>query len=221
MPTKKKPDAEVTLTLPLPGMNHLGAMATTALNQVAVILANPDIAGHPEVATAANNVKAQATTLSTTMTSLGAAHVSLSTLGTQRDQEAVVLRRLHGNLETLLNLAAAGDPKAVAAWGGKVASRTPTPASTDPPINAIAKATKTSGTVEAKCKAEKGVVCYLFAMGSDPLHPEQWPAPKVSGKCRFLVSGLTVGQKAYFRIALIRRGDVQGQWSDVLEVTVR
>ena len=47
-----------------------------------------------------------------------------------------------------------------------------------------------------------------------------WPQPKIAGGSKLVVAGLTPGQKVYFRIAIVRRGDVVGQWSDMLEVTV-
>jgi len=219
--TTKKEDPAARLTLPLPGPNQSTALVNVVLQQVATVQGNPDLANHPEVATSANNVKAQATALGVTLNNLGMAHATVTTLGAQRDQEGITLRRLHTNLEALLNLAAAGDKKAALAWGGKIVSRTVSTASTDAPLNALAKALKTPGSVEAKCKAEKGVICYLFQMGTDPAHPETWPAPKIVGGSKYTVSGLTTGQKVYFRIAIVRRGDVQGQWSDVLEVTVR
>jgi hypothetical protein len=77
------------------------------------------------------------------------------------------------------------------------------------------------GTVQVKCKAERGAVCYLMQTGTDPAHPEAWPSPVITSGAKHLFPGLTVGQKAYFRIAIVRRGGVQGQWSGVMEVVVR
>jgi hypothetical protein len=74
--------------------------------------------------------------------------------------------------------------------------------------------------VEAKCNPEKGIICYLVQMGTDPAHPEAWPQPAISSGCKHTFPGLTVGQKVYLRMAIVRRGGVQGKWSDVLEVTV-
>jgi hypothetical protein len=43
----------------------------------------------------------------------------------------------------------------------------------------------------------------------------------VEGGSSYTISGLTIGQKLYGRIAILRRGTGQGQWSGILEVTVR
>ena len=69
-------------------------------------------------------------------------------------------------------------------------------------------------------KREGGVICYLVQLGTDPAHPEAWPAPVIAGGCKHTFTGLTPGQKVYLRIAIVRRGSVQGQWSVVMEVGV-
>ena len=209
------------VTLPLPATHQYAATIATCTQQVATVLANPDIANHPEVTTAANNVLAQATTMSQTVTALGNAHANVVTLEGKRGQEAVVLRFLHTNLEALLNVAAGGNKQAAVAWGGKLATRTITAATTAAPLDATAAPTKVVGAVLVKCKAERGVVCYLFQMGSDPAHPETWPQPAIVGGSKYTATGLTAGQKVYFRIAIVRRGNVQSAWSDVIAVTAR
>ena len=88
-----------------------------------------------------------------------------------------------------------------------------------PPVDAVAKA-KGGGAVEVKCKAEKGVICYLVQMGTDPAHPEAWSQPFISGGCKHTFEGLTAGQKVYVRIAVVRYAGGQGAWSEMLPVTV-
>jgi hypothetical protein len=222
MPKPKKNDEQTTrVTFPLPGTNQCTAMVNTCNQQVATILANPDVTNHPEVKAAADAVSAQAKTVGKTMTDLGTARAGVVTLEETRDKGAVQLRRLHGNLVALVNLAAAGNKQAALAWGGKIASRTTMPASTDAPVNVTTRTTETLGSVEVQCKSERGVVCYLFQMGSDPAHPEGWAPPAIVGGCKHTVDGLTVGATVYFRAAIVRRGNVQGQWSDVTAITVR
>jgi hypothetical protein len=58
-------------------------------------------------------------------------------------------------------------------------------------------------------------------MGTTPATPDAWPAPVQEGKANHTFSGLTVGQKVYARIAVMRRGVGQGQWSNVVEILVR
>jgi len=54
----------------------------------------------------------------------------------------------------------------------------------------------------------------------DPANLAAWPAPVVSNGCRHTFSG-SVGQKLYFRVAVQRTRVGLGQWSDIVEVTVR
>ena len=181
---------------------------------------NPDIANHPEVAAAATAVSTQAQTLGKTVSDLGVARTTAKTLETKRGHDALMLRLVHANLEALLNIAAGGNKQAALAWGGKIVSRTTVAVSTDGPTNPGVSST-VPGSVTGKCKAENGVICYLFQIGSDPQNLQAWPVPAISGGCKHTFTGLTSGQKAYLRIAVVRRGGVQGPWSDVLTVTVR
>ncbi len=88
-------------------------------------------------------------------------------------------------------------------------------------MNPALKLTKTLGTVVATCKADRAAVCYLFQQGADPAHPEIWAAPVIESKARHAMPGFTIGQKAYCRISIVRRGTGQGEWSGVMDVTVR
>ncbi len=187
---------------------------------MATIQGNPDIANHPEVAAAATTVLTQAQLVGKDVSDLGTARATAKTLETKRGHDALMLRLLHANLEALLNIASAGNKQAAVAWGGKIVSRTVQIATTDPPIDPTATSTVT-GVVTAKCQTEKGVICYLFQMGSDPSTVQTWPAPMISGGSKHLVTGLPSAQKAYIRIAVVRRGTGQGTWSDVLTVTVK
>lgn len=122
---------------------------------------------------------------------------------------------------TTLNLVSQGDQAVALAWTGAVKQRTRTPPTTDPPVNTMVKPVpKVSGEVQASCKADSKTKCYMFQMGTDPAHPEAWPAPVMVGGCKYRVPGQTVGQKLYFRIAVFRSNG-QGQWSDIVSVTVK
>jgi hypothetical protein len=216
---QKKEDQSARVIYPLPNNSQTKSLATTCDEQATTVLANPDIANHPEVAAAANTVKAQAKVVSDTAGSIVTEEAVLTGLRAKRLSSVLLLRLVHANMESLVNVAAGGDKTKAATWGGKIASRTTYVASTDPPVDALAQA-KGKGAVEARCKAEKGVICYLMAMGTDPAHPEAWPQPFISGGCKHTFEGLTMGQKVYLRIAVVRTGGVQGKWSDMLEVTV-
>jgi hypothetical protein len=129
--------------------------------------------------------------------------------------------RDHDALEVMLNQDCAGDEQAMLQWGAQKATRKATTPTSAAPTSARATATKDEGTVVARCKAEAGAVCYLFQMGNDPANPQSWPAPTIEPGASHTVSGLAVGQKVYFRVAIFRRGTGQGQWSDVVAVVVK
>jgi hypothetical protein len=216
----KKPDPAARITLPLPGNNQPKLVVDASEKQVATVLANPDVANHPDVAAAANAVQAQAKVVDDTMVSLGNALATVASLREKRYTALLLLRILHTNLESLINVAAGGDLQKATAYGGKPVTRTVYPVSTDPPVDSVAKSAK-SATVEARCNKERGVVCYLFQMGADPAHPETWPPPAMSGGSTHTFTGLTSGQKVYVRLAIVRRNGGLGQWSNVIEVVVK
>lgn len=211
--------AAARVTFPLPGNSQAGKVVTTCNQQADTVLASPDIAAHPEVAAAANAVKTQAKAAGDIVGNISNTEAALEGLRTKRSDGVLLLRLLHGNMESLVNIAAAGDPAKAVTFGGKLVTRTTVAPSTDPPQKAFLKAVG-DGSVEAKCQAEKGVICYLFQTGADPAHPEAWPMPTFSGGCKHTFTGFPPGQKAYVRIAIVRTGSVQGKWSDVMEVMV-
>jgi hypothetical protein len=216
----KKPDPAARITLPLPGNSNPKLVADACDKQATTVLANPDVANHLDVAAAANAVQAQAKVLDDTMVSVENTLATLASLRQKRFAALLLLRILHTNLESLINVAAGGNLQKATAYGGKPVTRTVLAESTDPPVDPTAKSVK-SATVAARCDKERGVLCYLFQMGGDPAHPETWPAPAMSGSSAHTFTGLTSGQKVYVRIAIVRHRGGQGEWSSVIEVVVK
>jgi hypothetical protein len=209
------------LTMPLgPSYRH-ELMVTTCKQQVTSIQKCSDYATEPDVQARTTATLADANTLGQTMVDLGAAKLLVSTLEGQRDQQTISLRTNHAALVGTLNVASKGKVANIKAWGGTVATRAVLPTSTDPPSKTQVKTTGTPGTVVAQCKAERGAIGYMFQHGLDPANPDAWPKAELVAKAKFTVAGLPIMQKTYFRIAIVRRNGGQGQWSDVIEVTVR
>jgi hypothetical protein len=197
-------------------------MVTTAQQQVTTVQAYADYANQPAVQLAATATANAASALDGTLTKLSQALLTVANLKVLRGQQAVALHRCHGNLETSLNTVCAGKKDLITAWGGVIETRTAATPTTSAPLKAEARnLKKTSGSVVAQCKAEPGAVCYLFQQGSDPAHPETWPPPVIESGCTHKLTGQTVGAKLYFRVAIQRRKTGLGQWSDILEVTVK
>ncbi len=76
-------------------------------------------------------------------------------------------------------------------------------------------------TLKASCQADAGAIGYLFQYGTDSSHPESWAPPAQMRGHTFTLRNLPVGQLLCVRIAVLRRGSVQGAWSIVLQATVR
>ena len=143
----------------------------------------------------------------------------------QRDVRVSAVRRKHDSVESALNNAADGDAFAARAWVGQVKERAkplPVGASILPPESTSLRTVKAHpGMILASCLKEPSTVGYAFQMGTDQTNPEGWPAPVVTRGNTFKVGNLPIGQVVYLRIAVIRRGSIQGQWSPILSVQVR
>jgi hypothetical protein len=77
---------------------------------------------------------------------------------------------------------------------------------------------KASGSVNLDSKAEKGAV-YVYEMTTDPNTPASWANIYIGKTTRFLKTGLSSGQRYYFRVAVIIKG-VQQPWSPTVNVVI-
>ncbi len=95
-------------------------------------------------------------------------------------------------------------------------------ASTLPPEKPALRIVKSHPSmVEASCAEEPSVVGYVFQTGGDPTLPEAW-APGITTRGHtYKMASLPIGQIVYARIAIIRRGSIQSQWSPILQIQVR
>jgi hypothetical protein len=212
-------DARYTLTLP--AAHQYEKVVTACEQQVATIQACPDYPNHPELAPRCAAVLADAKSLDATVTSLGNVRAQEVALVGQRDQTALSLRANHSALEGAVNVVTKGKKELIANYGGKPFARTLKPESTAAPVGAFAKNAKLAAAVQVGCKAEPGVICYLYQHGTDPANPDAWPKADMISKSKFVVPNLPLGQKTYFRVAIVRRNGGTGAWSGVLEVIVR
>jgi hypothetical protein len=140
-------------------------------------------------------------------------------------KQEITVRIKHENVESALNNAAGGDPAAAQAWTGKTKQRTkplPIGSSNLPPDDAkVRNVASHPGMIQASCAKEQSAVSYAFQMGTDQAHPETWPAQVVTRGHTYKVGGLAIGQVVYLRIAVIRRGSIQGAWSAIMPIQVR
>ena len=160
-----------------------------------------------------------------TETQLSQAKALVSTLEGKRTTQMVTVRLTHDTVESTLNTVCNNDPVAAKAWTGANKQRA-TPlavgAVTLPPENAAVRVVKAHpGMVEASCAKEQSVVGYAFQIGTDPAHPELWPPQIMTQGHTHKFPNLPIGQLAYVRVAVIRRGSIQSPWSPILQIAVR
>jgi hypothetical protein len=215
----------VKVALPLPASANAKTLISTCTSQSGVIKQCPAYSTTTAVQGAVGDMDTAVTALQGTVAKVDQARALLLTLETTRDAQVVTVRLKHDGVETALNTASNGDPDAAQAWVGKTKSRAapvPVSTSTNPPENPALQNVKSQhGAVKASCTAETGAVCYLFQQGADPAQPGNWPAPTMTSGSTFTLRNQPIGQLVYLRIAVVRRGSVQGQWSPVLQITVR
>ncbi len=215
----------VKVDLPLAASANAKAVAATCTSQSAIIKQAPGYSTTPAVQAAVADMDTAVGVLQGTLGKLDQLHVEVATLEKSRGAQVVVVRLKHDGVATALNTASNNDPQAAQAWVGKTKERAKpvaVSASTNPPADPALRCIKRqSGSVEASCTKEAGAVCYLFQQGTDPLHPETWAPPAMVKGNTHKVESLTIGQVICFRIAIVRRGSVQSQWSPVLQVVVR
>ncbi len=215
----------VKVELPLAAAAGPKTIVNTCTAQSGVIKQCPAYAATLPVETAVADMDTAVAALQGTVSKMDLLHAQLAALVTTRTTQLAAVHLKHDAVETALNTASNGDPAAAQAWVGKTKSRAlPAPVSTatNPPENpAIAVVKSSHGSVKASCTPEAGAVCYLFQQGGDPAHPETWPAPTISSGHTFKAHNQPIGQVVYLRIAIVRRGSVQSQWSPVLQIVAR
>jgi hypothetical protein len=219
------PTETMKVALPLAASATAQTVVNVCTSQSAVIKQCPAYPNTPAVEAAVADMDTAVAALSGTVTKIDQTHALLATLVTTRGTQLGTVYLKHEGVETALNTASNGDPVAAQAWTGKTKTRAapaPVSATTTPPENAALEVIKSSpGSVKASCTPEDGAVGYLFQQGGDPLHPETWAPGSVTRGHTFKVHNQPIGQIVYFRIAIVRRGSIQSQWSPIVQIVVR
>jgi hypothetical protein len=207
-------------TYPLPARLNAEQVFTQVTKHEGAVEACSDYANQPAVQACCATLKGSLGTLGTLLTKLGNARALVLSLEHDVALQVGVVRRDQSAVTTSVNIACAGQEKALLAYGATLLGHAAAlPMITDGPLNVSGKALG-NGLVLGECTRDKAAKCYLFQIGSTPANPETWPAPVISNGCRHKFAG-TPGQKIYFRVAVQRRRAGLGLWSDIVEVTVR
>jgi hypothetical protein len=212
------------VSLPLSANANCSTIISTCTNQSAIIKKCAAYSTTAPVQASVTDMDAAVALLQGTDSQLTQAKILVSTLErTRKTQIATVLLK-HTSVESSLNTASNGDPVAASAWMGDTKERAkplPVGATNGPPAGAVVRSVKKHpGMVEASCAPEQSVVGYAFQMGTDPTNLPSWPAQVVTRGHTYKVGNLPIGQTVYLRIAIVRRGSIQSQWSQVLQIVV-
>jgi hypothetical protein len=213
------------VSLPLSANATCSTVITTCTDQSGIIKKCPAYATTTAVQTAVTDMDTAVALLQGTDSQLTQARALVATLEGTRATQLVTVFLKHDSVVSALNTAADGDPAAAQAWVGKTKQRAkplPVGTSNGPPETAAVRTVKAHpGMVEASCAPEQSVVGYAFQMGTDATHPELWAGQVVTRGHTYKVGNLPIAQTVYFRIAVIRRGSIQGPWSQILQIQVR
>ena len=213
-----------SVDLPLGASINAKGVAATCTTQSGVIKQCPAYPSTPAVQSAVTDMDTAVAALDVTLGKIDNIEAEAATLKATRDVQVGTVRIKHDSVRSALNTASNGDSQAAQAWVGKLKARAKpvaVSAGTAPPEGASLAVIKSRpGSVLAKCTAEAGAQSYMFQSGSDPTHPDSWPPAAVSKGHTFKLHNLPAGQILYLRIAIVRRGSVQSQWTQVLQVLV-
>ncbi|HEV7230789.1 MAG TPA: fibronectin type III domain-containing protein, partial [Bacteroidia bacterium] len=126
---------------------------------------------------------------------------------------ALSLKTLSGYVEGIANLDPVNAENIIISAGMAVKK----PSVHGPKLFTV-KPGKAAGSVNLDSKAEKGAV-YVYEMTTDPNTPTSWANIYIGKTTKFLKTGLSSGQRYYFRVAVIIKG-VQEPWSPVVNVVI-
>ena len=215
----------VQVDLPLPATATASTIVALWTTQSGVIKKAAAYNSTPAVQTVVLAMDAAVALLQSADGTVTQTRALLTTQEGKRDSQIILARLAHDSVAAALNTASNGDPAAAQAWTGKTRTRAkpvPISATTTPPESPTLRNLKTrSGWVEASCAKEASVIGYVFQQGSDPAHPELWAPGAMTSGHTYKAGNLPIGQTVYFRIAIVRRGSIQSQWSPVLSILVR
>lgn len=223
--SKKKnvptPDDTAEAKLPLAKTDDYYQIVATCNTQISLIAANPDLANHPALEAALNDLKAANGDLTTKLSSQETKRSEISKLDLDVETTVLDVKRTHTALGAALSAASHGKIAAIVAWGAEVEDNTKKPLAktTDAPTNVRGRTFE--GAVTLRCDADPRAVGYWYQIGADPMHPETWPTPIFENGVTHTMPDQVVGTTIFYRMAVQRRRTGRGEWSDIMSVLVK
>jgi hypothetical protein len=180
----------------------------------------PDWTTSPQVQAAINTLAADAGEIEQRAILIDQLHKKLVEAKQAQAEKLVACKQHRKHAEATITVASQGSVGGVKAWGCVVARRTTSTPTDEAPQNVLAKNARTPGHAVVRCKGARAQA-YVFQQADEPTFPAGSPAPVVLSSATYHVTGLSPGQKIYFRVAVIRPVVGQSKWSEPVQLTVR
>lgn len=214
--TKNPAEQAATAKLTTAGINP--SEVVTATQKVAqVVQTNPALGAHPEIQTGLATWLASATTVGQTSQALQKAHLTLTALVATLGTDMAAWKRATKGMVALVNTASAGSESAILGWGFETATRRVLAPSVTPPGKLRVVYSK-SLVMTVRWAGVPDHVGYALQMGDGT--PTGWGATINCARASYQPTGLAVGQKVAFRVAVQRKNGLS-EWSDAISVIVR
>ena len=219
MPSKIKPQTNEASASAKLTMAHLTPDKRANLAQKVgdTVKAHPDYNNHPEIQQTLTSWLALAAAMSTSTAkidnlkqALAAEHVTLHKAGSSFNRGTKMML-------AVVDSVSAGSEEAIKKWGFDITSRTPAAPTSDAPQGLRGIRTKDLSTV-IRWDAVRGNRGYMVQMGDGT--PNGFGAPMPCARARFAPTGLPVGQKVTFRVAVQRKNGMSA-WSNEVTIVVR
>jgi hypothetical protein len=181
---------------------------------------SPDWANAPQVQAAINTLSADADAIEQTAIQIDLLRKQLAQAEETRAEQIIACKQHRRHAEAAITVASKGSVVVVKAWGCVVAGRTTSTPTDEAPQNLSAKNTRIPGDVVFRCKGVQAQA-YVYQHADDSTFPVGSPAPVILSSATYTLTGLSAGQKLFFRAAVIRRGTGQSKWSEPVQLTVR
>lgn len=200
----------------LPATSAAEIIQTTG--QVAkVVKAHPDFAAKPDIQKGVDVWVGAAEGVGKVAEEIKAVRLSLTALIAKREKQLAAYKRATAALVATVDQECGGSAEAIKKWGLGVVERLPSADSTDAPTGLRAKIRK-DFSLQILWDAVPGHFGYFLQMGDGT--PEGWGPSMPVPRARFLPTGLSVGQKVAFRVAVQRKNGLSA-FSDALTVTAK
>jgi hypothetical protein len=219
MPAKTKPQTNEASASAKLTMAHLtpDKRATLAQKVGETVKAHPNYNNHPEIQQSLTSWLALAAGMSTSSAKIDNLKQALAAENVTLQKAGSAFNRGTKMMLAVVDTASGGSEEDIKKWGFEIVSRTPAAPTSDAPQNLRVIHTKDLSTV-IRWNAIRNNRGYMVQMGDGT--PNGFGAPIPCARARYAPTGLTVGQKVTFRVAVQRKNGMSA-WSAEVSIVVR